>query len=226
MDRPFVYINMAMTADGKITSAAREYPRFTSGHDRKNMDLLRARADAILVGAGTIRADDPSLLVRDAEMREYRLSLGKPKGPIKVLVTAGAEIGTDYRFFTEEDGGERIVATTDEAPEDRLAALGGKAEILKVGRSRVDLPRLLAVLKRRGIEKLLAEGGGEMNWALLDDGLIDELYVTIAPSLLGGRDAPTTVEGEGLEMERQIRLRLLEMRREGDEIYCRYAVVR
>jgi 2,5-diamino-6-(ribosylamino)-4(3H)-pyrimidinone 5'-phosphate reductase len=226
MNRPFVYINMAMTVDGKITSAAREYPKFTSGYDRKNMDLLRARADAILVGAGTIRADNPTLCLRCPGMREYRNSLGKPKGPMKVLVTAGAGIGTDYRFFSEDDGGDIIVATTEEVPENMLAPFRGKAEVLKIGQGKVDLPRLLGELKRRGVEKLLAEGGGETNWRLIDDDLVDELFITIAPSLLGGRDAPTVVEGAGVSMERQIRLRLLDMRREGDEIYCRYSVVR
>lgn len=226
MDRPFVYINMAATVDGKITSAAREYPRFASEHDRKNMDILRARADAILVGAGTIRADDPSLLVRDAGMREYRKSLGKPKGPMKVVVTAGAALGTHYRFFNEDDGGERLVATVEEAPQENLAAFEGKAEVLKMGSGAVDLPALLAELKRRGIEKLLAEGGGEMNWQLIEAGVVDELFITVAPSLLGGRGAPTAVEGEGFAMAGQVRMRLLELRREGDEIFCRYEVVR
>jgi 2,5-diamino-6-(ribosylamino)-4(3H)-pyrimidinone 5'-phosphate reductase len=226
MDRPFVYINMATTVDGKITSAVREYPRFASETDRLNMDILRARADAILVGAGTIRADNPSLLVRDEGMREYRKSLGKHKGPMKVLVTASAAIGTDYRFFNEEDGGKRLVATVEEAHDENLAPFEGRAEVLRIGSGAVDLPALLAELKRRGVEKLLAEGGGEMNWQLIDGGLVDELFITFAPSLLGGRDAPTAVEGEGLAMERQVRLRLLEMRREEDEIFCRYEVIR
>jgi 2,5-diamino-6-(ribosylamino)-4(3H)-pyrimidinone 5'-phosphate reductase len=226
MDRPFVYINMATTVDGKITSAAREYPRFASERDRRNMDILRARADAILVGAGTIRADNPSLLVRDDGMRQYRRSLGKPRGPMKVLVTAGAAVGTDCRFFNEEDGGARLVATTEEAPAKNIAAFEGKAEVLRIGSGAVDLPALLAELKRRGVHKLLAEGGGEMNWQLIHEDLVDEIFITVAPSLLGGRDAPTAVEGDGLTMERQIRMRLLEMRREEDEIFCRYEVIR
>ena len=80
MARPFVYINMAMTADGKITSARREYPRLTSDLDRLTMDRLRAEADALVVGAGTLRADDPPLRVRDPAMQAYRESLGKPAG--------------------------------------------------------------------------------------------------------------------------------------------------
>ena len=83
VDRPFVYVNMAMTVDGKITSAARDHPRFTSVEDRRNMDRLRAEADAILVGAGTLRADNPRLHVRDTEMQAYRRSLGKGRGCVR-----------------------------------------------------------------------------------------------------------------------------------------------
>ena len=226
MKRPFVYINMAMTADGKITSAFGEYPRFTSRHDAWNMDRLRAMADALLVGAGTIRADNPILRVRDAGMQEHRRELGKPDGLMKVLVTAGAMIDTSLRFFTDDDGGRLIVATVEDLPRERLAALDGKAEIWKIGRGQVDLPRLLRQLHGEGVEKLLVEGGGETNWRLVREDLVDELYLTIAPSLLGGSGAPTILEGEGLPMRRQIKLRLLEMEREGDELYCRYAVVR
>ena len=81
MERPFVYVNMAMTADGKITSAGREYAAFTSRHDKRSMDRLRAEADAVLVGAGTLRTDDPPLTVRDPAMRAHRESLGKPPAP-------------------------------------------------------------------------------------------------------------------------------------------------
>jgi 2,5-diamino-6-(ribosylamino)-4(3H)-pyrimidinone 5'-phosphate reductase len=226
MKRPFVYINMAMTADGKITSAFGEYPRFASRFDARNMDRLRARADALLVGAGTIRADNPSLRVRDAGMREHRQALGKPEGLMKVLVSASAEINSGLRFFTDDDGGRLIVATVEETPPERLAALEGQAEVWRIGRGQVDMARLLDKLHGQGVEMLLVEGGGETNWRLVRDDLVDELYLTITPSLLGGSGAPTILEGEGLPMRRQIKLSLVEMQREGDELYCRYAVVR
>lgn len=226
MQRPFVYINMAMTADGKITSAFRQYPSFTTPYDKRNMDRLRAEADAILVGAGTLRADDPSFLVRDPEMQAYRRSLGKPEGLLKVLVSASLDIGADSRFFTEPDGGGRIVATVDDAPPERIAALVERAEIWKFGRDQVEIPELLRRLRFRGVERLLLEGGGELNWCFVREDMVDELYVTIAPVLLGGRDAPTLLEGSGLPMKRQVRLRLLDLHREGDELYCRYGVER
>lgn len=227
MSRPFVYINMAMTADGKITSAAREYPRFTSEHDRREMDRLRAEADALVVGAGTVRADDPVLGVRGDEMRAYRRSLGKPAGLVGVLVTASGRVAPSSRFFDAAPGGERIVATVDDdTPAERLAGVAGRAEVWRIGRGRVDLLELLRRLAERGVERLLLEGGGELNWAFLRDDLVDELYVTIAPALLGGRDAPTLLEGPGLSMKAQRRLRLERVRQEGDELFCRYAVVR
>jgi 2,5-diamino-6-(ribosylamino)-4(3H)-pyrimidinone 5'-phosphate reductase len=222
--RPFVYINMAMTADGKITSASRQYPKFTSAHDRKTMDRLRAEADALLVGAGTLRADDPALHVRDDEMRDYRRSLGKPEDLARVAVTSSLDLDPGLRFF-REGSQPRIVATVEEAPEERSRELAAVAEIWRVGRGRVDLPELLARLRTRGVERLLVEGGGELNWTFVEQDLLDELYVTIAPVLLGGRDAPTLLEGEGMGMGGQVRLRLVSVERHDDELYCRYEVV-
>jgi 2,5-diamino-6-(ribosylamino)-4(3H)-pyrimidinone 5'-phosphate reductase len=226
MDRPFVYINMAATADGKITSAAREYPRFATPADRARMDRLRAEADALVVGAGTMRADDPKLHVRQEDARRYRESLGKEVALLRVLVTASGRIHSDSRFFDDADGGERIVATVEECPESVVAPLALRAEVWKLGRGRVELSEMLRRLGERGIERVLVEGGGELNWAFVRAGLVDELYVTIAPALLGGREAPTLLEGDGFSMDDRVRLRLVEVDREGDELFCRYAVQR
>ena len=222
MDRPFVSINMAMTVDGKITSSRRERPRFTSAHDRQNMDRVRALSDAVLVGARTIRADSPNLHVRTPAMRDYRRSLGKPAGLLKILVTASARIEPDNTFFTDRDGGGLLIVTIEQAPEDRVARLADRAELWRIGRDEVELPALLERLKQRGIERLLVEGGGELNWHFVEQGLVDELYVTVAPALLGGRDAPTLLEGTGFSMQQQKHLELIDLHREGNELYCHY----
>jgi 2,5-diamino-6-(ribosylamino)-4(3H)-pyrimidinone 5'-phosphate reductase len=226
MGRPFVCINMAMTADGKITSARREEPKFASRRDKKTMDKLRAEADAILVGAGTLRADDPPLHVRDAEMLAYRRSLGKPDNLVNVLVTASASIDPRSRFFAAAHAARQIVATVEDAPADRVAALSAVAEVWTIGQGTVDLPQLLSRLGDAGIERLLVEGGGELNWGFVRGDLVDELYVTLAPALLGGRNAPTLCEGEGLAMADRRRLQLLSADVIDGEIFCRYAVVR
>lgn len=226
MSRPFVYVNMAMTADGKITSAGREYPKFTTPHDRRTMDLLRAEADAVLVGAGTLRADDPPLHVRDAEMRRRREALGKPEGLLNVLVTASASVDPDAGFFTHPSAAGRIVATVTGAPAERLARLRERAEVWQLGSDAVDLPLLCERLGERGVERLLVEGGGELNWGFVRDDLVDEIFVTIAPALLGGRNAPTWLEGEGLAMGGRRALELLDLERVGSELYTRWKVVR
>ena len=143
MDRPFVTMNMAMTADGKITSVRREEPRFTSRRDKRTMDKYRAEADAVLVGAGTLRADDPPLHLRDPEMKAYRASLGKPEGLLNVVVTASAGLDPAGRFFTGPEASGRIVATVERADPARRAALAKVAEVWVLGDERVDLVSLL-----------------------------------------------------------------------------------
>jgi len=226
VDRPFVYVNMAMTADGKITSAAREYAAFTSRHDKRTMDRLRAEADAVLIGAGTLRADDPPLSIRDPEMRALRERLGKPPELRTIVVSARLDLPFEGRFFRGGDPAWRVVATVEDAPEERVRALAGRAEVWRLGRGRVDVPRLLRRLGEAGVERLLVEGGGETNWAFFEADAIDELYVTLAPCLLGGRDAPTLLEGAGTPLAGRRSLRLLSCERVGEELYLRWAVER
>ena len=226
MTRPVVCMNMAMTADGKITSSAREYPKFTSEIDRRTMDRIRAECDAVLVGAGTLRADDPAMRVRDPAMQAYRRSLGKPDELPNVVVTASCDLDPGSGFFRSGTPRTRIVATVEDAPDERVSRIEGLADVWRVGRRRVDLPRLLERLRQHGVERLLVEGGGELNWAFVSEDLLDELFVTVAPALLGGRDAPTLLEGDGFAMNDQRRLRLVDVRHEGDELFCRYRVMR
>ena len=217
---------MAMTVDGKITSALREEPAFTSRLDKKTMDKLRAEADAILVGAGTLRADNPPLHVRDPEMQAHRRSLGKPEGLVNVLVTASANVDPASRFFRSAHAAGRIVATVEDAPAEHRSRLAAVAEVWTLGRGAVDLPALVSRLADRGVKRLLVEGGGELNWGFVRDDLVDELYVTVAPAILGGRTAPTLCEGDGFAMADRRRLRLVHTEIVEGEIFCRYAVVR
>src|SRR6185436_20128035 len=115
MDRPFVCTNVAMTADGKISSTWRQAQKFSSRYDKKMMDRLRADADAILVGARTLAIDDPPLHVRDPEMQAYRRSLGKPDALVNVVVTASASIDPAGKFFNVGQASDRIIATVDDA---------------------------------------------------------------------------------------------------------------
>jgi 2,5-diamino-6-(ribosylamino)-4(3H)-pyrimidinone 5'-phosphate reductase len=157
MSRPFVYINMAMTADGKITSALREEPAFASRLDKKTMDRLRAEAYAVLVGAGTLRADNPPLHVRDPEMKAHRAALGKPAGLVNVLVTASAEIRSRRPVLPRRRRGRADRRHGRGRP--RRSPRGSRSRRgLDRGTGRVALPELLARLKARGISASSSRG--------------------------------------------------------------------
>jgi len=222
--RPFIYINMAMTVDGKITSATGETPQFSSPHDTRTMDRLRAEADAVLAGAASLRGDDPPLHVRHPEMQAYRQQLGKPAELIHVAVSRTLDLPPSLRMFQQGNPSACIVATVEEAPEAAEQRLAQVAEIWRIGRGDVDIGTLCERLAQRGVERLLVEGGAELNWAFIERDLVDEIYITISPALLGGRDAATAIGGSGFAMADQRRLRLLSVERQGDELYCRYAV--
>ena len=223
-ERPFVYINMAMTVDGKITSANREYPRFASPRDRVHMDRLRADADALMVAAGTVRADNPAFHVRTESIQKEREATGKPEAPHRILVSASADIPADSRFFDDSHGGKSILVTTEETASADLERFMGRAEVWRLGNHTVDLPATLTRLRSIGVHRLLVEGGGELNWSLLELDLVDELHVTIVPALLGGSNAPTLLGGIGWPMKQQRRLHLLQLDNENGELFCRYSI--
>ncbi len=227
--RPRIVANLAMSADGKIDSALREGRGLGSRLDRDRLDELRAEADAIVVGAATIRAEDPPMGVRDPARRHQRLAQGRPAHPVPVVISRSADIPLTARFLAGE-APQKIVAVPADldpfatAPYEALAASGG-VRVLRAGAGSVDLQAVVAALHRDGMRLVVVEGGGEVVAAFLAAGLLDELRVTLVPVLLGGRSAPTPVEGDGWPFAERRRLTLLESERVGDELYLRYQVI-
>jgi len=217
-----------MSADGKIDSVYREGKGLGSRLDRDRLDELRAEADAIVVGAATIRAEDPPMGVRDPNRRHQRLAQGRPAHPSPVVISRTADIPLTARFLGGE-ATQKIVAVPADldpfatAPYEALAA-SGAVRVLRVGAGEVDLAALVAALHEDGARLVVVEGGGEVVAAFLAAGLLDELRLTLVPTILGGRNAPTPVEGDGWAFADRRRLTLLESERVGDEIYLRYEV--
>ena len=224
MTRPFVYLNMASTLDGKITSARREYPQFPSNHDLARMDELRARADALMVGAGTLRADDPSLHIRTEAARRSRAEAGKPEGLRTVIVLGHGELPVEAKVFHRDDEADTIVATLDGRAAKLKSQFPAATDIWELGRTSVDLSELLRRLGEKGVRSLLLEGGGELNARMFKASLVDEINLTVCPCLLGGRDAPTFLEGEGWPMEDRRNLTLLSCHETDGELFLRYRV--
>jgi len=200
--RPFVFINAAMSADGKISTYERRQTRISGDADRKRVDKLRASADAIMVGIGTILADDPGLTVRSGE-----------KNPTRIVVDSMARIPVDAEVVTRD--GHAIIAVSKSAPSERVEVLKEKAEIITVGDKCISLPELLSELKSRGINRLMVEGGATLNWGLISEGLVDEIYVYIGNIIIGGKDAPTLVDGIGFADPMKLELLSVEKIDEG-----------
>ena len=188
------------------------------------MDVLRARSDAVIVGSRTVNLDGWAIRVRDAEVRRSRLNRGRSPHPLNVVMSTQLNLPPNCQFFSYPRT-EKLIITTREAPKHRIRRFEKYAEVFVLPASRIRPRAALRELQRRGCKRILVEGGGELNFSFLSQKLVDELYITITPRILGGRTAPTPVDGKGLLKNAQVRLQLASSRRHGDELFVRYRVI-
>ncbi len=213
-----------MTVDGKIATSSGD-SKISSREDLIRVHKLRASVDAIVVGISTILADNPRLTVR----------LAKGRNPARVIVDSKGRIPLDSQIIRTASKVRTIVAVTDKASDEKITKLRDMgAEVLVVSEGKkgqsaavphgVNLKLLFHKLEKMGLKKILVEGGGELNWSLLHLWLVDELTITIAPRIAGGRLATTLVEGDGFdEIAQSIRLRLKKIeKKKGDEVVLHY----
>jgi 2,5-diamino-6-(ribosylamino)-4(3H)-pyrimidinone 5'-phosphate reductase len=213
-----------MTVDGKISTSNGD-SRISSREDLVRVHKLRASVDAIVVGISTILADDPRLTVR----------LVKGRNPARVVVDSRGRIPFDSQIMRTASKVKTIVAVTDQAPEEKILKLrdmGAQVLVISEGKKGqsaavphgVNLKLLFRKLEKMGMQKILVEGGGELNWSLLHLWLVDELTITIAPKIAGGRLATTLVEGDGFdEITQSIKMQLKKVeRKKSGELVLRY----
>ncbi|MGA5705848.1 dihydrofolate reductase family protein [Streptomyces cellulosae] len=216
MPYPYVLLSAAVSLDGYLDDTGPERLLLSSPADFDRVDEVRASVDAILVGAGTIRADNPRLLVNSPERRAARVADGLPEYPLKVTVSGSGDLDPTSRFW--HTGGEKVLYTTDKGAE-RARALGIAADVLPLGDA-LDWRRLLEHLHDvRGVRRLMVEGGGRIHTQLMTEGLADELQLVLAPLFVGDPDAPRLFGPGGYQGGR---LRLLETRPIGDVVLMRY----
>jgi len=191
-----VLVNAAMSADGKLSTREREQVAISGPEDFDRVDRLRADSDAVMVGVGTVLADDPSLTVDDDCRRRRRRERGDPGNPARVVADSRLRTPTDARVL--DDGATTYLLAGERATADAVsAAEAAGAVVIQNGGERVDLAVALETLADRGVDRLVVEGGGELVFSLFEAQLVDGLSVFVGPSIIGGRDAPTLADGDG-----------------------------
>jgi riboflavin-specific deaminase-like protein len=225
---PFVLINMAMTADGKIATANRRVSSFGSRHDRDHLLQIRATADAVMAGARTTDLNPINLGPGPAKYRRLRLRRGLAEFNLRVIVSRYGTVNPNAEVF-QRTFSPTIVLTTHRATAASMKKLRAAATAVKIcGVKEINFHRALRWLRARwGIHRLLCEGGGELNDALFRADQVSELHLTICPKIFGGRYAPTIADGLGAGLlARAARLKLKSARRRGDEMFLVYRVAR
>jgi 5-amino-6-(5-phosphoribosylamino)uracil reductase len=223
---PFVLVNMATTADGKIATANRTVSSFGSARDREHLLELRATADAVMAGARTVGAAPINLGPGPARFRRLRLKNGLAGHNLRVVVSGSGLVNPRAEIFRHRFS-PIIVLTTRRASPASLRQLRAVADEVKVyGRHEINLHAALRWLRKKwGVKRLLCEGGGELNAALFRAGLVDELHLTICPKIFGGREAPTIAGGRSLHtLAKATPLQIESFKHIGHEIFVVFTV--
>jgi 5-amino-6-(5-phosphoribosylamino)uracil reductase len=223
-DRPYTLLSCGMSIDGYLDSADAARLYLSNAADFDRVDAERARCDAILVGAGTIRADNPRLLVRSTDRRAERLSRGLPASPVKVTLTRRGDLAATAAFFTTGDS-DKIVYCPSPAAEDVRTRLGAAATVVDTGPAEdVDVRLVLEHLSARGVDRVMVEGGGTVLTQFLTADLVDELHLVVAPLFVGDSRAPRLVGDGCFPWSGDRRARLAGVREIGDVVLLRYAL--
>ncbi|MGH8896714.1 MAG: dihydrofolate reductase family protein [Egibacteraceae bacterium] len=217
--RPYVLLSCAMSVDGYIDDAGPQRLLLSNDADFDRIDAVRAGYDAILVGANTLRRDNPRLLVRSAERRAQRVARGMAPSPIKVTLTNSGGLDPSYRFFTA-GAATKLVYCSTPAVDKLRGRLADAATVVAAG-DPLDLPTVLGDLVSRGVRRLMAEGGGTLHAQFLAAGLADELQLAVAPFFVGDGRAPRLI-GAGSPWHSGNRMCLAEVRQIGDVVLLRY----
>ena len=222
--RPYIIVNMAMSADGKISSVERRQVTISGAEDRGRVDSLKAGSDAVMVGIGTILADNPSLTVKSGDLRRERVLAGKAENPARIVVDSQGRTPLTADILHKGDG-ERIIAVSRRAGGDAPERFRGLATVLVAGEEEVDLPLLMARLHELGIGRLMVEGGGSLIASFFAHGLVDEFFTFIGTLIIGGEDAPTPVDGRGFLNDNEfVRLSLMDVGEVGEGVLLRWRV--
>jgi len=219
---PYVNLSCAISLDGYLDSVCAPRLALSNAADLDRVDEVRSRSDAIMVGAHTVRRDNPRLVVRSAERQDRRATSGLARSPWKVTVTATGDLDPRSAFFTEGESTKLVYCPRSEVRRIR-GRLGDVGTVVALG-DVVTMADLLADLADRGTRRLMVEGGGSVLTQFLAADLVDELNVAVAPFFVGDRRAPRFVGDAAFPWTSDHRATLAEARSIGDVVLLRYAM--
>ena len=225
---PFVYLNIATTADGKLAPTNRHFVPFSSKRDQELLLKLRTRCDAVMAGARTVDSVPVNLGPGGKRLRAERVKNGLAEYNLRVVVSGSASLNPRAEIFKHKFS-TLIILVSGRAPRARIKRLQELGAVVEsCGEREVDFTYALKWLRKQwNVTRLLCEGGGEINAALFEANLVDEVYVTLCPTIFGGRTAPTLADGLGVaKLENATKLKLNSAERVGDEMYLVYSVTR
>jgi riboflavin-specific deaminase-like protein len=225
---PFLFVNFAITADGKIAFADRTFVPFGSKRDQEHMLELRATADAVMSGARTVDTNDVTMGTGGEKYRRLRRKRGLAEYNLRVVVSGSGTLDPTAHIF-QKHFSPIIILTTGRTSERKLKQLRGLADEVKIcGEREIDFKQALLWLREKWkVKRLLCEGGGELNAALFRAGVVDELHLTICPKVFGGSRTPTLADGPGFQkLADAARLRIKSQKRIGEELFLIYEVLR
>jgi len=213
MNRPHVIVNCAMSADGKIALPTKKQLKLSCEEDMERMYKLRNECDAVLVGIGTILSDDPKLTVKESYVKN-------PKQPIRIILDVHCK--TPENALAVNDAAKTLIITAEKCDKN----YGKNVEVFQCNTDKkvlIDLNKLLDILRKRGIKKLMVEGGGTVIWSFLNQRLVDDLYVYVSPLIVGGSNTPTMADGQGItSVEEAVPLEIVEVKRLGPGVLFHY----
>jgi 5-amino-6-(5-phosphoribosylamino)uracil reductase len=221
-DRPYTLLSCSMSIDGYLDSATVKRLPLSNSADFDRVDEVRASCDAILVGAATVRNDNPRLLIRSADRRDERIARGRPGSPVKVTVTASGTLEAGADFFQAGDGAKIVYCPSTVRP-DVDERLGDLATVVDSGHC-VDMLALCEDLHTRGVDRLMVEGGGTVITQFLAADLADELQLVVAPFFVGDSRAHRLVSDERFPWTASRRAPLAGVRQIGDVALLTYAL--
>jgi 5-amino-6-(5-phosphoribosylamino)uracil reductase len=223
-ERPYTILSCGVSLDGYLDAATPERLVLSNDDDLRRVDGVRADVDAILVGAETVRHDNPRLLVRSPELRRVRRARGEAESPLKVTITRTGVLDPCGCFFTSGSS-EKLVYCAGGSVRGARDRLGAVATVVDAG-DPVDVREVVEDLRRRGVRRLMVEGGGRIHTQFLTADLADELHLVVAPFFVGDPRASRFVGAGAFPWHPGHRAHLAETRQMGDVVLLRYAFAR